>query len=104
MHNNIAFLNNGQGERLEDHADIEKELKGYFNTILQEPEGDRNQAIQIVTQHIPKIITDDHNTMLLKPITLQEVEQAMAQLKDGKAPGLDGFIANLFHAFWEQFK
>ena len=30
MHNNIAFINNSQGERLEKHEDIEKEFKEYF--------------------------------------------------------------------------
>jgi len=35
---------------------------------------------------------------------MQEVEDAMAQLKDGKAPGPDGFTANFFHAFWELIK
>lgn len=39
--------------------------------------------------------------MLLQPISMQEVEDAMAQLKDGKAPGPDGFTANFFHEFWE---
>lgn len=42
--------------------------------------------------------------MLLKAVSLQGVEHAMAQLKDGKAPGSDGFIANFFHNFWEQIK
>jgi len=42
--------------------------------------------------------------MLLQPISMQEVEDAMAQHKDGKAPGPDGFTANFFHAFWELIK
>lgn len=32
---------------------------------------------------------------------MQEVEEAMAQLKDGKAPGPDSFTSNFFHKFWE---
>eukprot|EP00253_Pinus_taeda_P014482 PITA_14482 len=54
MHNNIAFINNQHGERLERHE--------------------------------------------------EEVEDTVAQLKDGKAPGPDGFTANFFHAFWEHIK
>ena len=104
MHNNIAFLNNNQGDRLEVHEDIENKLREYFQNILREPEGNRNQAIQSITQHIPKIITGDHNFMLLQPVTLHAVEQAMAQLKDGKAPGPHGFMTNFFHSFWEKIK
>ena len=99
MHNNIAFVNNRQGDRLEVHEDVEHEFKEYFQDILREPPGDRNQAIHSVTQHIPKIITAEHNNMLLRPVTLQEVEEVMTQLKDGKAPGPDGFTANFFHTF-----
>lgn len=42
--------------------------------------------------------------MLLQPISMQEMEEALSQLKDGKAPGPDGFTANFFHAFWEHIK
>ena len=104
MHNNIAFLNNSQGDHLKIHEDIENELREYFQNILPEPEGNRHQAIQAIMQHIPKIINDDHNTMLLNLVTLHEVEQAIAKLKDGKASGPDGFISSFFHSFWEQIK
>lgn len=33
-----------------------------------------------------------------------EVELASAQLKDGKAPGPDGFTSNFFHHLWELIK
>lgn len=55
-------------------------------------------------QQIPKIINEDHNNRLLQPISMQEVDNAMAQLKDGKAPRPDRFIANFFHAFSEHIK
>jgi len=80
---------------------MEKEFKEHFQEILKEPPGSREKAICSITQHIPKIITKDHNKKLLQPISKQEVEKAMAQLKDGKAPGPDGFTANFFHEFWE---
>jgi len=104
MHNNIAFINNRQGERLEVHEDMEKEFKEYFQETLREQPGSRDQAIRTVTQHIPKIITEDHNNKLLQSISMQEVEVPMAQLKDGKAPSPNGFTANLFHEFWELIK
>lgn len=91
MHNNIAFINNQQGERLEVHEEVAQEFRDYFQDILREPPGSRNQAIQSIVQHIPKIINEDNNNRLLKPISMQEVEDTMVQLKDGKAPGPDGF-------------
>lgn len=65
MHNNIAFINNRQGERLEVHEEMEQEFKEHFQEILREPPGCRDQAIQSLTQHISKLVTEDHNKMLL---------------------------------------
>jgi len=104
MHNNITFINNQQGERIEAHEDMEKELTGYFKDVLKEPAGNRDEAIRAITQHIPRIITEDHNNKLLQPTSLKEVEEAMAQLKDGKVSRPDGFTANFFHEFWELIK
>lgn len=41
---------------------------------------------------------------MLQSVSLQEVEGTMVQLRDGKAPGLDGFTTNFFHEFWELIK
>ena len=104
MYNNISFINNQQGERVETHEDMEKELTHYFQDILKDPEGNREAEIRAITQHIPRIITDEHNNKLLQPTSLKEIEEAMNQLKDDKAPGPDGFTANFFHEFWELIK
>ena len=52
-------------------------------------------------QKIPKIITDEHNQLLLRPVSKQEVDVAMKQLKDGKAPRPDGFTTTFYHQFWD---
>lgn len=70
MHNNIAFINNRQGERLEAYEDMEKEFKYHFQEILKEPPGSKDHAIRTITQHIPKIITKDHNNKLLQSISM----------------------------------
>lgn len=60
--------------------------------------------IEKITQLAPKFITEEHNQLLLRPIMPEEVDASMKQLKEGKAPGLDGFSTNFFHAFWELIK
>eukprot|EP00253_Pinus_taeda_P015416 PITA_15416 len=82
MHNNIAFIKNSQGEKLEKHEDMEKELRDHFQEALKEQTRSRIAAIREVTRHIPKLITEEHNQNLLQPVSKQEVEEAMAQLKD----------------------
>ena len=104
MINRISIPKNYQGVNLEAHADIEKELLNYFKDTLTKPFANRQLAITNNTQHIPALITKEHNQILLRPVQMQEVDQAMAQLKDGKEPRPDGFTTNFFHFFWEEIK
>lgn len=104
MHNNITHIQNEQGIKVEKDEEIEKELLNYFKQMHREPNSDRSQAIEKITQNIPKLISDEHNQMLLKPVDLPEVEFAVRQLKAGKSPGLDGFTSNFHHNFWDLIK
>ena len=105
MQNHIPNITNQQGEQVEQHEEIEQVLLDYFKSIQQEDRTiDRQPAINKISQLIPKLVTAEHNKMLLHPVSLQEVEIAMAQSKDGKAPGPDGFTSNFFHHFWELIK
>lgn len=104
MHNNITHIQNEQGIKVEKHEEIESALLNYFKQMHREPNGDRSQAIEKITQNIPKLISEEHNQMILKPVDLQEVELAVRQLKAGKAPGPDGFTSKFFHNFWELIK
>lgn len=104
MTNQISYVNNEEGNKVETHEEIEKEFLNYFKKMNQEPTINRAEAIDNITKQIPRLITEDHNTLLLKPVSLQEVESAVNQLKAGKAPGPDGFTANFFQHFWELIK
>ena len=68
---------------------------------MKESEGDREEAQREVFRHIPKIISDEHNHMLGKPIEMEEVEASIKQMAKDKAPGLDELTTNLFHACWD---
>eukprot|EP00253_Pinus_taeda_P029276 PITA_29276 len=72
--------------------------------MSQEPNINRDAAIDSITGHISWLITEEQNSLLLKPISLKEVEIAVKSLKAGKAPGPDGFSSNFFHRFWELIK
>eukprot|EP00253_Pinus_taeda_P024057 PITA_24057 len=104
MHNQISQVINAQGEKLETQEDIEKEFLHYFKEMSQEPHLNRDEAIDNITRNIPRLVSEEQNSLLLKPISLQEVESAAKSLKAGKAPGPDGFSSNFFHHFWELIK
>lgn len=43
-------------------------------------------------------ITEDQRTILERPITVNEVEQAIRTFQNGKAPGPDGFTGEFYKA------
>ena len=71
---------------------------------MSEDQADRRQKIEKITRLIPRVVTQEHNEMLVKPIDLQEVEEAMNQMTIGKPPGPDEFMANFFHHLWDMIK
>jgi len=99
--NFISHIKNEQGDRIETHEGIEEEFLRYFKEAHQEPNIDRLPAIDKILRNIPKLITEEHNLLLLRHINMQEVESAVQQLKKGKALGPDGFTSDFFHHFWD---
>ena len=104
MTNCITHIRNVQGEKIETHDGIEGEFLNYFKEALQEPNINRIPAINKLLKSIPKVITEEHNNLLIKPISLQEVEEVVQQMKEGKAPGPNGFSSVFFHKFWDLIK
>ena len=65
---------------------------------------DRDQDIDWIIAVIPRKVTREDNAMLNKPISMEEVGEAVSQMAQGKALGLDGFTTNFFHLFWYMIK
>jgi hypothetical protein len=102
--NRITQLEDTQGNPILDHASIEVELVNYYKDLLSEPLRDRMSAISKITWHIPSLITKEHNETLMRPITQEEVDQAVKEMPLGKAPGPDGFTTNFFHYCWSMIR
>lgn len=84
--------------------EILEELNSVYNKLLQEPNIDISQAIREITRNIPTTLNLDHNKMLLKEVSMQEVEEAVMTMPLGKSPWLDGFTIDLFNTFWSFIK
>eukprot|EP00253_Pinus_taeda_P031538 PITA_31538 len=104
MINCITHIKNEQGDKIETHEGIEEEFLRYFKKAHQEPNIDRMPAINKILKNITRIITEEHSSLLIQPINLQEVEEVVQHLKEGKASGPDGFTSNFFHKFLDLIK
>ncbi|KAK9071869.1 hypothetical protein SSX86_008299 [Deinandra increscens subsp. villosa] len=50
----------------------------------------------LFTKHVPREVAD----YMVRPVTKEEVKEAIFDIDDDKAPGLDGFSAKIFKASW----
>jgi hypothetical protein len=102
--NKITHLISDEGETIHSHADMEKTLIKHFQDLLTEPIQDRQEAIQKITRHVPALVTQEQNAALLRPFTIEEVDQALQDTPKCKAPGPDGFTSDFFHYCWPMIR
>jgi exonuclease III len=102
--NRITQLEDDQGTPIRDHDQIAEALNSFYQDLLTETNTNREEAIQKVTRHIPKLINSEQNIALIRPITQSEVDSAVKDMPPGKAPGPDGFTTDFFHYCWDMIK
>ena len=94
--NQILALKSQEGHLIHSQEELETELNHYFKSLLKEPRNDQDREIKKNTKNIPKILMEDHNKMLLSKVSIQEVEDVVMGMPNGKAPGLDGFTIGCY--------
>jgi hypothetical protein len=67
------------------------------------PEENNFSLVEDYRNDIPQVSREE-NDILASTFTEQEVKTAIFQLEHNKAPGLDGFPAEFYQAFWEIIK
>ena len=100
----IYKLRKTDGIQAKSRREIEDELIHRFEEIMMEDRGDRGQEIRRITRLILGLVTNEQNEMLVRPISMQDVEEAMNQMALGKEPRPYGFTTNFFHSFLDLIK
>jgi len=98
-HNKFLKIKYQDGIECESHQEIESAMVRHFHEIAQELHKDRSNSIQRITHHIPRLVTEEQNILLNKPISTEEVDQALQEMPSGKAPGPDGFTVEFFKSY-----
>ncbi|PHT58268.1 Aquaporin TIP1-1 [Capsicum baccatum] len=73
----------------------------YFHNIVRGRRKHRMINRIKVLNHVPNLINDDDNKMLLSNITFDEVRTVVFNCDPNSSPGLDGFTTYLFQKAWD---
>ena len=88
-----------QDNVIHDFEEIKIEATRHFSEVFTTEVGPipGNENLDLV----PIIVKNKDNIKLIKRITMEELKSVMDDMKDDKAPGLDGFNASFIKACWE---
>jgi hypothetical protein len=111
--NNKYFLNmikyNERKQRIDSMTHDQKELTepgeildhifGFYNDLYKRNPSNPDLINQFLT-HIDPEVTEDDNSMLIKPISISELTEIMNQCK-GTTPGPDGISTQIYKVIWD---
>ena len=93
--NKIISLHNANGEKLEEHGDIEKELIAYYHQLLSKMEIDR-KSYELNLEPYPQTGYSRVECESNEKITPEEMEGTIMEMATGKSPRKDGFTTEFF--------
>lgn len=62
---------------MESQEEIEKTFNDFFFDLLEEPQEDRDRAMEVITSNIPAIVSQDKNDLLMRKVDMEELEEAI---------------------------
>ncbi|KAL5137396.1 Transposon TX1 uncharacterized protein [Glycine soja] len=95
----IYTLTDLDGNLLCTQESIEKEIVSFYKKLVGTKETDLKE-IDIPVLRVGKTLSRDLAQQLIRPIDLKEIWNALVNIGETKAPGLDGFTSHFFKAAW----
>ena len=88
---------------ISDQTELEAHILEFYQQLYtMDDQVELNSAAREECFHFVKqTVTEEHNAELLRPVTLEEVTEALKQLPKGKAPGIDAIPAEFYQELWE---
>ncbi|XP_020261656.1 uncharacterized protein LOC109837719 [Asparagus officinalis] len=96
--NNVGVLYNSRGDRITDGGEIVTELISFFTNLLG-----TSVATSPPDKNIIKsgpCLSEAQIKDLSKPVSIEEIKEAIFSMSDNKAPGPDGYSASFFKTAW----
>ena len=89
------MLQNAQGEILTSPETIKEEIVTFYKTLLGSCAPSLT-ALDLATIRAGPVLSLNTRASLIQPVTIEEINRALHEIDDNKAPGIDGFNALFF--------
>jgi hypothetical protein len=92
----IEKLMNDDNEIVTGQQNLVEVVKNYFHELFQPKGGTQEPVLALISPRV----SDEDNSLLVAPITKEEIRTALFQMHPDKSPGPDGFNPAFFQNFW----
>ncbi|KAI9109172.1 hypothetical protein K1719_019795 [Acacia pycnantha] len=97
--NKILRLKDEGGLWLEEREEINKAFDVFYRKLFDSM-GPR--PMEQALAYVDKVVTDEENYNLMRPVSNLEIEEAVFQIGSNKAPGLDGYTTLFYQTAWKE--
>ena len=98
-HHQFRELDTATGQPVTDSKGLLRTVTAFY-TGLYKDEKTSPEALKLVVDTISTTITEEERGFCDGLFTVDELSEAVRQLKSGKSPGLDGIPIELYRSFW----
>eukprot|EP00253_Pinus_taeda_P010491 PITA_10491 len=102
IRNTVSAIMDDERNRYSTQESIKEAATRHFSKLLTEDKGAENYSSML--QHMPKRVTQEMNSKLMKEVEEEEVKAAIWILHSDKAPGPDGFPISFYREYWTMIK
>ena len=100
INKNISEIKLSEDKTITSQQSILLELKKFYSSLYQNPNIENPNNNEPILN--PKTITNNDRIKLDEPISKDELDRALKNMKNNKSPGLDGYSPEFFKVFWPQ--
>lgn len=87
------------GKEIVDKVGIKNAFLEFYSNLHKKNNIDPENLQKYISENkIPKLSTEDR-TLMEDSIIIEEIEEAIMQMKTGKSPGIDGFTTKFYKTF-----
>ncbi|KAL0439822.1 UNVERIFIED_CONTAM: hypothetical protein Slati_2465200 [Sesamum latifolium] len=96
----IAWMNDSDGQVLTTQPAMTNEFITFYQTLLGGSQRERLIDLRFLQPWARHVLSEEEARSLLVPVTSDEIKQAVFDIDETKAPGLDGYSSGFFKAAW----